>query len=138
MLKYSTYIENNSLYNTPPTFGIYMLALVTDWIKKLGGLNVIEEINNIKSEALYELLDTSSFYRNPVQPDSRSKMNIVFRLPSEELEDKFVKEAAKQGMTGLKGHRSVGGIRASIYNAMPLAGVESLIDFMNDFASRNG
>ena len=138
MLKYSTYIENKSLYNTPPTFGIYMLALVTDWMKKLGGLNVVEEINNIKSEALYELLDTSSFYRNPVQPDSRSKMNIVFRLPSEELEDKFVKEAAKQGMTGLKGHRSVGGIRASIYNAMPLAGVESLIDFMNDFASRNG
>ena len=137
MLKYSTYIEHKSLYNTPPTFGIYMLALVTDWIKKLGGINVIEEINNIKSEALYELLDSSSFYRNPVQPDSRSKMNIVFRLPNEELEDKFVKEAAKLGMTGLKGHRSVGGIRASIYNAMPLAGVEALIDFMNDFESRN-
>jgi phosphoserine aminotransferase len=137
MLKYGTYIEHKSLYNTPPTFGIYMLALVTDWIKKLGGLSVIEEINNTKSEVLYELLDSSNFYRSPVQPDSRSKMNIVFRLPTEELEDKFVKEAAKLGMTGLKGHRSVGGIRASIYNAMPLAGVEALIDFMNDFESRN-
>lgn len=137
MLKYSTYIEHKSLYNTPPTFGIYMLALVTDWIKKLGGLSMIEKINDSKSEVLYELLNRSSFYRNPVQPDCRSKMNIVFRLPTEELEEKFVKEATKLGMTGLKGHRSVGGIRASIYNAMPLAGVEALIDFMNDFESRN-
>jgi phosphoserine aminotransferase len=137
MLKYSTYIENKSLYNTPPTFAIYMLGLVTEWMKSVGGLEVIEEINDSKSEALYELLDRSSFYRNPVQPGSRSKMNIVFRLPSEELEEKFIKQASKAGMIGLKGHRSVGGVRASIYNAMPLAGVERLIDFMNCFETEN-
>jgi phosphoserine aminotransferase len=137
MLKYSTYVENKSLYNTPPTFAIYMLGLVTDWMKSVGGLSVVEEINDSKSEALYELLDSSKFYRNPVQPGSRSKMNIVFRLPNEELEEKFVKQANKAGMIGLKGHRSVGGIRASIYNAMPLAGVEKLIDFMNSFESDN-
>lgn len=138
MLRYDTYIKNGSMYNTPPTFSIYMLALVTDWLKDKGGLSVMEEINNTKSEALYELLDRSDFYRNPVDPSSRSKMNIVFRLPSEDLESKFVKEAKAIGMTGLKGHRSVGGIRASIYNAMPLAGVENLIDFMIEFERKNG
>ncbi len=138
MLKYATYVEENSLYNTPPTFAIYLVALVTDWLKKLGGLSAIEEINDAKSEALYERIDATGFYRNPVEPASRSKMNVVYRLPSEELEAKFIKEAKALGLVGLKGHRSVGGIRASIYNAMPLAGVERLIDFMNDFEQKNG
>ncbi|MDD2403904.1 MAG: aminotransferase class V-fold PLP-dependent enzyme, partial [Victivallaceae bacterium] len=109
----------------------------TDWLKNQGGLKVIEDINNTKSEAIYEILNQSSFYTSPVQPDSRSKMNVVFRMPTEELEAKFVKEAAAAGMTGLKGHRSVGGIRASIYNAIPLAGVEKLVDFMIEFEKKN-
>ena len=138
MLRYDTYIKSGSMFNTPPTFAIYMLGLVTDWVKGKGGLKVIEEISNVKSEALYELIDNTEFYRSPVKPGSRSKMNIVFRLPSEELEAKFVKEAAALGMTGLKGHRSVGGIRASIYNAMPISGVEALVDFMNEFEKANG
>lgn len=137
MLRYKNYIEKENMFNTPPTFAIYMLALVTDWLKKQGGLKVIEDINNAKSEALYQTLNQSDFYNSPVQPDSRSKMNVVFRLPNEKLEDKFVKEAQAAGMTGLKGHRSVGGIRASIYNAVPLAGVEKLIDFMNGFEKSN-
>ena len=99
---------------------------------------MIEEINNAKSEALYELIDRTEFYNSPIKSGSRSKMNVVFRLPSEDLEAKFLKEAATNGMTGLKGHRLVGGIRASIYNAMPLAGVEKLIDFMNEFERNNG
>jgi phosphoserine aminotransferase len=137
MLKYGTYIDNKSLYNTPPTFGIYMIRLVTDWMKKNGGLAGIEAINDAKSEAIYETIETSSFYNNPVDPLSRSKMNVVFRLPSEALEEKFVKAANAKGFIGLKGHRSVGGIRASIYNAMPLEGVEKLIDFMNEFEKNN-
>ncbi|QSH41164.1 3-phosphoserine/phosphohydroxythreonine transaminase [Lentisphaerota bacterium ZTH] len=138
MLRYKTYIDKDSMFNTPPTFAIYMYKQVTEWMKAKGGLPVIEEINNTKSEALYELLDRSGFYSSPVEPGSRSKMNVVFRLPSEELEAKFIKEAAQNGMSGLKGHRSVGGIRASIYNAMPLAGVEALIDFMLEFEKKNG
>lgn len=137
MLKYGTYIDNKSLYNTPPTFGIYMIRLVTDWMKKKGGLSAIEIINDAKSEAIYETIEASNFYNNPVDPESRSKMNVVFRLPSEALEEKFVKEAKAKGFVGLKGHRSVGGIRASIYNAMPLEGVEKLIDFMNEFEKAN-
>lgn len=138
MLKYSTYIKNSSLYNTPPTFAIYMIALITDWLKEQGGLKVIEEINDMKSEVLYELIDKTDFYKSPIEPASRSKMNVVFRLPTEELEAKFIKEAEVDGMLGLKGHRSVGGIRASIYNAMPMKGVEQLIDFMNEFEKLNG
>ncbi len=138
MLRYDTYVNNGSMFNTPPTFAVYMLKLVTDWLKEKGGLQVIEEINDAKSDALYNLLNTSDFYRSPVDPGSRSRMNVVFRLPSEELEAKFVKDAAANGMIGLKGHRSVGGIRASIYNAMPLAGVEQLIDFMINFEKKNG
>ena len=137
MLKYSTYIKENSLYNTPPTFGIYMLNLVMEWLKAKGGISAIEEINNAKSEALYELIDSTEFYRSPVDPASRSRMNVVFRLPTEELEAKFLSEAKKAGLMGLKGHRSVGGMRASIYNAMPMKGVETLIDFMNEFESKN-
>ena len=138
LLKYSTFIDKDSMFNTPPTFTIYMFGLVLKWLKKNGGLSVIEEINDAKSEALYELIDSSEFFRSPVDPSSRSKMNIVFRLPSEELEAQFVAEAKKEGLSGLKGHRSVGGIRASIYNAMPIKGVEVLVDFMNDFSKKNG
>ena len=138
MLQYKTYIEKQSMFNTPPTFAIYMVKLVTDWFKAQGGISAIEDINDTKSECLYETLDSSEFYSSPIEAGSRSKMNVVFRMPSEELEAKFVKEAAAQGMSGLKGHRSVGGIRASIYNAMPLAGVETLVDFMIEFEKQNG
>jgi phosphoserine aminotransferase len=106
-------------------------------LKAKGGIAAIEEINDAKSEALYELIDRSEFYRSPVEAGSRSKMNVVWRLPNEELEAKFVKEAAAAGLSGLKGHRSVGGCRASIYNAMPLEGVETLIDFMIEFEKNN-
>ncbi|MBO5721574.1 MAG: 3-phosphoserine/phosphohydroxythreonine transaminase, partial [Lentisphaeria bacterium] len=138
MLKYSTYSENNSLYNTPPTFAIYLLALVTDWIKANGGIAGIEKINNAKAAKLYDYLDSTSYYSTPVQKESRSRMNVVWRLPSEELDAQFVKEATAAGLTQLKGHRIVGGCRASIYNAMPMAGVDALIDFMRDFEKRNG
>ena len=138
MLRYETYTANNSLYNTPPTYGIYMIALVTDWIKEIGGIEAIEKINNAKAAALYAAIDGSDgYYRNPVQKDSRSRMNVVFRLPNEDLEAKFVKEAKAAGMIGLKGHRSVGGIRASLYNAVPMEGVEKLVNFMNDFKKNN-
>jgi len=138
MLKYKTYIEKGSMFNTPPTFAIYALNLVMEWLKSKGGIAEIEEINDAKSEAVYELIDSTQFYNCPVEAASRSRMNIVFRLPSEELEAKFIKEAADAGLVGLKGHRSVGGIRASIYNSMPVKGVETLIDFMNDFEKNNG
>lgn len=137
MLRYSTYIKEKSLFNTPPTFAIYMLALVSDWVKEMGGIDAIEKINNQKAAKLYNYLDSSDFYKSPVAVDSRSKMNVVFRTPSEELDAAFVKGATAENLTGLKGHRIVGGIRASIYNAMPEAGVDTLISFMNDFAVKN-
>ena len=138
MLKYSTYTENDSLYNTPPTFGIYMIGLVMEWMKSVGGLTEIEKMNNAKAALLYDAIDNSDgYFRNPVQKDSRSKMNVVFRLPSEELEAKFLKMLGENGMIGLKGHRSVGGLRASIYNAMPIEGVEKLVSLMNDFRKNN-
>ena len=134
ILRYSTYTQNNSLYNTPPTFGIYMISLVTDWVKDQGGLTAIEANNSRKAEMLYAAIDASEgFYRNPVKADSRSKMNVIWRLPTEELEAEFVKESIAAGMLGLKGHRSVGGIRASIYNAVTIEGVEKLVDFMEKF-----
>ena len=134
MLRYATYTENDSLYNTPPTFGIYMLSLVTDWVKEIGGLDEVEKRNNLKASMLYDAIDNSEgFYRNPVAADSRSKMNVIWRLPSEELEAEFVKESIAAGMIGLKGHRSAGGIRASIYNALEVEGVEKLVDFMKEF-----
>ena len=138
MLKYSTYIDNDSLYNTPPTFAIYLLALVTDWIKANGGVAGVEKLNDAKAAKLYDYLDSTSYYTTPVQKDSRSRMNVVWRLPSEELDAKFVKEATAVGLTQLKGHRIVGGCRASIYNAMPMAGVDALIDFMREFEKNNG
>ena len=138
MLRYSTYIDNGSLFNTPPTFGIYMLALVTDYFKELGGIAAIEKINNAKAAKLYAFLDSSDFYRSTVAKADRSRMNVVFRTPSDELDAKFVKDATANGLTDLKGHRLVGGCRASIYNAMPMEGVDALIDFMKEFARLNG
>ena len=138
MLKYATYIENDSLFNTPPTFGIYLLALVTDWLKANGGIPAMEQRNDAKAAKLYSYLDNTEFYTTPVAKNSRSRMNVVWRLPSEELDAQFVKEATAAGLTDLKGHRLVGGCRASLYNAMPMAGVDALIAFMRDFEKRNG
>ena len=137
MLRYSTYIEEGSMFNTPPTFAIYLLAMVTDWIKAKGGIAAIEKINNEKAAMLYNFLDDSSFYSCPVKGNDRSRMNVVFRTPSEELDAKFVAEATAAGLTQLKGHRLVGGCRASIYNAMPAEGIVALVDFMKQFEVAN-
>ena len=137
MLRYSTYIDNGSMFNTPPTFGVYMLALVTDWLIEKGGIAAIEQVNNAKAAELYGFIDGSSFFRSPVAAADRSRMNVVFRTPSDELDAKFVAEAAAAGLTELKGHRLVGGCRASIYNAMPIEGVRALIDFMKKFEMEN-
>jgi phosphoserine aminotransferase len=137
MLKYKTHIEENSLYNTPPTFGIYVLSLVTRWILKMGQENLYKQ-NVDKAAKIYNALDSSSFYKATAVKEFRSDMNITFRLPSEALEETFIKEASKQGMKGLKGHRMVGGVRASIYNAFPVAGVDALVAFMKEFERKNG
>ena len=139
MLSYGTYSAKESLYNTPPTFAIYMVRNVLEWVKDEGGLEAMERRNRLKGDRLYGVMaDHPGFYTCPVDEDSRSYMNVVFRLPSEELEAQFVAEGKSAGMVGLKGHRSVGGCRASIYNAMPPEGVEVLAGFMEDFARRNG
>jgi len=138
MLDYRTHAENKSLYNTPNTWGIYILNLVCKWLKDKGGLAVMERENEEKAKLLYDAIDSSAFYRGHADPDARSIMNVTFRLPSEELEKKFATEATAQGLDGLKGHRSVGGIRASIYNAFPRQGVEALVTFMKEFEKRNG
>lgn len=138
MLNYKVHAENNSLYNTPPVFGIYIIGLVAKWLISLGGLEAIAKINEEKAKLIYDCIDNSSeFYRGHAEKDSRSKMNVVFRLPSEELEKQFVKEATERGLVGLKGHRSVGGLRASIYNAFPLEGVKALVEFMREFKSKH-
>jgi phosphoserine aminotransferase len=136
-LSYAVHAGKNSLYNTPPVFSIYALKLVMEWLENLGGTAAIEKINSEKADMIYSAIEESGdFYRSPVDPKYRSTMNVVFRLPSEELEKEFVSQAAEQGMIGLKGHRSVGGIRASIYNSFPKEGVEKLTEFMRDFAKR--
>ncbi|MDA3924715.1 MAG: 3-phosphoserine/phosphohydroxythreonine transaminase [Kiritimatiellae bacterium] len=137
MLKYQSYIDANSLFNTPPCFGIYMLCLTTRLLKKKGMDAVFAE-NAEKAAMIYNTLDATDFYRGTAKTDCRSDMNITFRLPSEELEALFISQAAEAGMKQLKGHRSVGGIRASIYNAFPIDGVKCLVDFMKDFEQRNG
>ena len=140
MLRYSTHIDKGSLYNTPPTFGIYMIRLVTDWLKGLGGIPAIEKMNREKAAKLYAAIDNSDgFFYGTVDPSSRSTMNVTFRIKgqNEELEKKFVAEAKANGMVGLKGHRAVGGLRASIYNAMPAEGVDKLVDFMEQFRKEN-
>jgi phosphoserine aminotransferase len=139
MLSYATHLEKDSLYNTPPTFAIYIMRNVLQWIKGLGGLAALEARNRGKAERLYGVIEEHpGFYSCPVEPDSRSVMNVVWRLPNEELEAKFVAEARDHGMFGLKGHRSVGGCRASIYNAMEAEGVEVLAQFMVEFARVHG
>lgn len=139
-LNYRVHAENNSLWNTPPAFGIYIFDLVARWLQdEIGGLDKMYALNRQKAQLLYDVIDASQgFYRGHAQPECRSVMNVTFRLPSEELEKKFLGEAAKLKLCELKGHRSVGGMRASIYNAMPLAGVQLLRDFMRDFAAGNG
>src|SRR5688572_4554334 len=138
MLNYKVQAENNSLYNTPPTFGVYILGLTMKWLKSLGGLPGIAAINQRKAGKLYAEIDRSGFYRGTAQKDSRSLMNVTFRLPSEDLEKQFDKEATAAGLDGLKGHRSVGGMRASIYNAFPGDGVDALVQFMREFERTRG
>ncbi len=138
MLSYKTHAKEKSLYNTPPCFAIYIIKLVMDWIEGKGGLAAIEKINEQKAQAIYGIIDHSSgYYKGTANVKDRSKMNVTFRLPSEELEEKFINEAKKAGFIGLKGHRSVGGCRASIYNAMGLDGVLALTQFMEKFARDN-
>lgn len=138
-LNYRLHVENNSLWNTPPVFGIYVFGLIARWLQdEIGGLDKMYALNGQKAQMLYEVIDASQgFYRGHAQPDCRSVMNVTFRLPSEELEKKFLAEAMKLKLCDLKGHRSVGGMRASIYNAMPLEGVRILRDFMRDFSASN-
>ena len=138
MLQYPVHVENRSLYNTPPVFPIYVMRLVLAWLLRQGGLAAIDKVNARKSGKLYTEIDRTGFYRAHAKPGSRSRMNVTFRLPSEELEKRFAKEATAAGLDGLKGHRSVGGMRASIYNAFPEAGVDALVQFMREFETRNG
>ncbi|HXM76641.1 MAG TPA: 3-phosphoserine/phosphohydroxythreonine transaminase, partial [Thermoanaerobaculia bacterium] len=139
MLDYNTHAKEKSLYNTPPVFPIYVMRLVMKWMLAEGGLEAIGRRNADKANLLYGAIDGSGgFYRAHARPGSRSNMNVTFRLPSEDLEKRFVSEATSQGLDGLKGHRSVGGIRASIYNAFPRQGVETLISFMKGFQAKNG
>jgi len=138
MLDYKIHVENKSLYNTPNTWGIYIMDLVFKWLQDQGGLAGMERQNDEKAQLLYDAIDATDFYRGHADVDCRSTMNVTFRLPADDLDKKFVSEATAQGLDGLKGHRSVGGIRASIYNAFPRAGVEALVSFMKDFERRNG
>jgi phosphoserine aminotransferase len=139
MLDYKTLAASGSLHNTPPSFAIYMVGLVFKWAKKQGGLAAIEKTNRVKAGLVYNAIDESGgFYRGHAKPEARSLMNVPFRLPSEELEDTFAKEAKKADLIGLKGHRSVGGMRASIYNAMTVEGTQALVQFMKEFQKKNG
>lgn len=143
MLQYRTHVKGDSRYNTPPAFGIYVCGLVLDWIQKQGGLEAIEKTNETKAKLLYDAIDSSSFYMSPLEKTHRSSMNVVFRVKpdsadSETLEDTFVKEAKAVGLTELKGHRAIGGLRASIYNAMSVESVKILVDFMKAFEKKHG
>lgn len=139
MLDYRLQAETGSMHNTPPCFAIYMVGLVARWLLDMGGLPEIALRNRAKADSVYRAIDQSGgFYRGHAQPGSRSRMNVTFRLPSEDLENQFAKEAKKHDLIGLKGHRSVGGLRASLYNALPLASVEALVDFMAEFQRTNG
>ena len=138
MLKYSTYSSKNSMYNTPPCFGIYTIDLVLKWIEEeMGGLEKVEEFNKEKAGLLYDFMNSTSFYKATAREDSQSLMNVTFRLPNEDLEKLFVAEAMENGLGGLKGHRSVGGCRASIYNAATMESINALIEFMDKFAKEN-
>ena len=137
-LRYSTHIADGSMYNTPNTWGIYMIKLTCDWIESQGGVPAIQKLNEKKAGRIYEVLDSSDFWNSPVEKCSRSIMNIVWRLKTEALEEQFLAQAKKAGFVGLKGHRSVGGIRASVYNAVPMDAVEALAAFMKDFEKKQG
>jgi phosphoserine aminotransferase len=137
-LSYRTHASKDSLYNTPPVFAVYLMKLVLEWLEQNGGIPAAEKWADERSAMVYGAIDQSGgFYNSPVPKKNRSKMNVVFRLPTEDLEKRFISEAAKEGMGGLKGHRSVGGCRASMYNAMPIEGAQALSDFMRDFAKKN-
>lgn len=138
MFNYKLHAQENSMYNTPPTFGWYMAGLTFKWLRKQGGLETIDKRNAQKAQKLYRFIDSNDFYSNPVDPKYRSRMNIVFNLKNESLNDTFLTQASEHGLANLKGHQRVGGMRASIYNALPEAGVDCLIDFMNDFSKRFG
>ncbi len=139
MLRYDVHVKANSLYNTPPTFGVYLTGLVLEWVKEQGGLHGIYEMNALKAKLVYDVIDESQgFYEGLVVPEDRSLMNITFGLQSEELEALFLKESKAQGFVGLKGHREMGHFRASAYNAVPVASCKALADFMKDFQRRNG
>ena len=139
MLKYTTYVQHNSMFNTPPCFAVYTVQLVLKWLEEtVGGLDKMEQINREKASLLYQTIDESGFYRGTAEKESRSVMNVTFRLPAEDLEKQFVQQALEHGLVGLKGHRSVGGCRASIYNATSLEAVKALVDFMGEFARKNG
>lgn len=137
MLTYKIHADNNSLYNTPPAYGIYVCGKVFKWLKKMGGLSVMKEKNEEKAKILYDFLDASKLFKGTVRKEDRSLMNVPFVTGKEELDAKFVKEAKAAGLENLKGHRSVGGMRASIYNAMPIEGVQALVDFMRKFEAEN-
>ena len=139
MLKYSTFVDKDSRFNTPPTVAIYVVGLVLKWLEEtVGGVAAMEMVNRRKADVIYGYLDSQDFYRGTAEPGSRSKMNVTFRLPTPDLEKAFIAASQQAGLGGLKGHRSVGGCRASIYNAMPVAGVEALVQFMKEFARKNG
>lgn len=137
MMNWKIQTDNGSLYNTPPTYGIYICGLVFKWIKKLGGLSKMKEMNEAKAKILYDFLDSSKLFKGTVVKEDRSLMNVPFVIGNEEMEAKFIKEATAEGLISLKGHRTVGGMRASIYNAMPIEGVKKLVAFMKDFESKN-
>jgi len=137
MLKYKTHSDNDSMYNTPPAYGIYICGKVFKWIKKMGGLSAMKEHNEAKAKILYDFLDESKLFKGTVRKEDRSLMNVPFVTGSDELDAKFVKEAKEAGLENLKGHRSVGGMRASIYNAMPVEGVKALVEFMKKFEAEN-
>jgi phosphoserine aminotransferase len=136
IMNWKSMADGDSMLNTPPTYAIYIAGLCAEWLLRQGGVPAIEQINIEKARILYEAIDDSRLFSNPVRPDSRSRMNVVFKSSSPELDDQFVKEAAKAGLANLKGHRAVGGMRASIYNAMPIEGVRALVDFIKQFEVR--
>ncbi len=138
MFRYKTHADKDSMFNTPPCFAIYVVGLVAKWLKKQGGVEAISKVNEEKAALLYDMIDSTDFYRGHARKDSRSLMNVTFNLPTPELEAKFIQDAAAQGFDGLKGHRSIGGCRASIYNAFPKQGVIDLVDFMKEFEKKNG
>jgi len=138
MFRYKTHADKGSMFNTPPCFAIHVVGLTMAWLEKQGGVAAMAEINRAKAEKLYQAIDKTDFYRGHAKEGSRSLMNVTFNLPSPELEAQFIKEAAAVGLAGLKGHRSIGGCRASIYNAFPAEGVDRLVDFMAEFERKNG